>query len=117
MDRNRKLKQQYKNTPRAMGVYRVYNQEDRLSLVGSGKDVQGKLNRHLAELKFGVHRNTTLQADWRRLGEGAFVFEIVELLSPLDGLNYDPSEDLEELLELTLEKTEYAPEKLYDSKN
>jgi len=110
----KKLKQQYKDTPRAMGVYRVYNQEDGMFLVGSGKDVQAKLNRHQAELKFGGHRNKSLQADWNRLGESVFLFEIVELLSPLEDLDYDPTEDLEELLEMILERKEYALKKLYN---
>lgn len=116
MNQNKKLKQQYKDTPRAMGVYRVFNQEDGLSLVGVGKDAQARLNRHQAELKFGGHRNKTLQADWNRLGEGVFVFEIVELLSPMKDPDYNPAEDLDELLALTLEREEYAPEKLYNGK-
>jgi len=116
MSKNKKLKQQYKDTPRAMGVYRVYNQEDGLFLVSSGKDAQAKLNRHQAELKFGGHRNKALQNDWNRLGEGAFLFEIVELLSPLEDLNYNPTEDLDELLGMILERKEYAIEKLYNGK-
>jgi hypothetical protein len=114
MNRNKELKQRYKETPRPMGVYRVYNQEDGLSLVGAGKDVQARLNRHQAELKLGGHRNKALQVDWNRLGEEAFIFEVVELLSPLEDPNYDPSEDLDELMELTLEREEYSSEKRYD---
>ncbi|MDQ7735752.1 GIY-YIG nuclease family protein [Halomonas sp. SpR1] len=117
MNLHKKLKQQYKDTPRTMGVYRVYNQEDELSFVGVAKDIQARLNRHQAELKFGKHRNKALQADWNRLGESSFVFQIVELLSPLEDPDYDPTEDLEELLDLTLAQKEYRPSRLYNGNN
>jgi len=116
MNLHKKLKQQYKDTPRAMGVYRVFNQEDGLSLVGAAKDVQARLNRHQAELKFGGHRNKALQSDWNRLGESSFLFQIVELLSPLEDPDYDPTEDLEELLGLTLAQEDYRPSRLYNDR-
>lgn len=112
----RKLKQRYKDTPRAMGVYEILNHEDGISLLGTSKDVQARLNRHRAELGFGGHRDEALQSDWNRLGEGKFVFRIVELLSPLDDPGNDPAEDLEELLQMILESEEYADRSLYDGR-
>ncbi|MCW7538535.1 GIY-YIG nuclease family protein [Aquabacterium sp. A7-Y] len=113
MNRRKELKQQYKETPRAMGVCRVFNRGSGLSLVESGRDVHAILNRHLAELKLGTHRVKQLQNDWNTLGADMFSFEIVELLKPLDKPDYDPGDDLDELLALTLQREEYAPEKLY----
>ena len=83
-------------------------------LIETSKNAQAALNRHKAELKFGKHRDKKLQADWQRLGEVAFTFKIIETLSPpKDQPNYDPSQDLEELLEMVLERDTYAPDKLY----
>ncbi|WP_038182365.1 GIY-YIG nuclease family protein [Vibrio rhizosphaerae] len=116
MDRRKKLKKQYKETPRPMGAYRVYNQEDRLSLIGTCKDVQARLNRHKTELKLGSHRNKAIQADWNRLGEEAFTFEIIELIEPLDDPDYNPDDDLEELMEIISAQDAYTPDKLYNNK-
>jgi hypothetical protein len=114
MNRKKALKQQYKETPRTMGVYRVFNRANGLSLVECSRDVQARLNRHQAELKLGGHRCKPLQSDWNRFGTDAFSFEVIELLSPLDKPDYDPEEDLSELLALTLEREEYAPDRLYN---
>jgi hypothetical protein len=46
-------------------------------LLGSSVNLHGPLNRHRSELKIGSHRCTELQADWNRLGEDAFAFEIL----------------------------------------
>ncbi len=114
MNRKKELKKQYKDTPKSMGVYRVYNRVDAISLVECGRDIQARLNRHKAELKLGAHRVKQLQHDWNHLGPDAFSFEIVELLQPLDKPDYDPEEDLNELLIMILEREEYAPDKLYN---
>ncbi|EMN1931795.1 GIY-YIG nuclease family protein [Burkholderia ambifaria] len=114
MDRKRELKQQYKDTPRLMGVYRVVNKTTGRSLVEVGRDVNARLNRHLTELRFGKHPNRQLQADWNLLGAEAFEFELIEALKPLDKPDYDPEEDLELLLAMTLERSEFDKERLYN---
>jgi len=115
-DIRKKLRQRYKDTPRAMGVYEILNREDGISLLGASKDVRARLNRHRAELGFGAHRDKALQSDWNRLGEGKFVFRIIELLSPLEDPGNDPAEDLEELLQMVLGSEEYADRDLYDGR-
>jgi hypothetical protein len=114
MDRKAELKRQYKETPREMGVYRILNKDSGHSLLECGRDVNARLNRHKTELRLGSHRNKPLQDDWNRLGADAFSFEIVELLKPLDAPDYEPDSDLEALFELTLQREEFAPEKLYN---
>jgi hypothetical protein len=114
MDRKKYLKQRYKETPKNMGVYRVGCRVSGFSLIESGRDLDARLNRHKAELKMGTHLNKQLQEDWNHLGSDAFSFEIVELLLPLDKPDYDPGDDLDELLTLILENPEYSPEKLYN---
>lgn len=114
MDRKSELKRAYKETPKKIGVYRVLNKASGHSLLECGRDVDARLNRHMTELRFGSHRNKPLQEDWNRLGADAFSFEIVELLKPLDAPGYDPDDDLQALLQLTLEREEFAPKKLYN---
>jgi hypothetical protein len=114
MDRKAELKRKYKETPREMGVYRILNKDSGHSLLECGRDVNARLNRHKTELRLGSHRNKPLQDDWNRLGADAFSFEVVELLTPLDAPDYEPDSDLEALLELTLQRAEFAPEKLYN---
>jgi hypothetical protein len=90
MDRKSELKRAYKETPKKMGVYRVFNRRSGRSLLECGRDVEARLNRHMTELRF------------------------VELLKPLDERDHDPTNDLEALLELTRENEEFAPAKLYN---
>jgi hypothetical protein len=97
-----------------MGVYRILNRQSGRSLLECGRDVEARLNRHMTELRFGSHRNKALQDDWNSLGADGFAFEIVELLMPLDEPDYNPDDDLAALLQLTLERQEFAPEKLYN---
>ncbi|OJB47064.1 LuxR family transcriptional regulator [Burkholderia ubonensis] len=114
MDRKRELKQQYKDTPRLMGVYRVVNKTTGRSLVEAGRDVNARLNRHMTQLRFGNHPNKQLQGDWNRLGAEAFGFELIEALKPLDKPDYNPDDDLEMLLAITLERSEFDKEHLYN---
>jgi hypothetical protein len=67
----------YKQARKAAGVYCVRNTATGRVLLGSSVNLHGPLNRHRAELKLGSHRCEQLQADWNRLGEDAFAFEIL----------------------------------------
>ena len=103
MDR-KALIQQYKNTRRPIGVFRIRNKVDDRSFVVSSVDVPSAHNRHRAQLKGGVHANRSLQADWDRLGGDAFEFETLDLLSPGKEPDWDPTDDLRVLELLWLEK-------------
>jgi GIY-YIG catalytic domain len=100
----REVIRSYKDTPKQMGVYRVRNTVNGKSLVGAGRDLRARLNRHLAELKLGTHPNTALLNDWRAFGKEAWIFETLDTLEPSDAPNYDPREDLEVLEALWLDK-------------
>jgi len=104
MSDRKELIRQYKETPQPMGVYRVRNTANGKSLVGSARDVRGKLNRHLAQLKMKSHRNVELQRDWDACGPEAFVFETLDLLKPAETPGYDPTDDLRVLEDLWLQK-------------
>ncbi len=108
MNRRKLLKKAYNQTPRLMGVYRIFNRVENRSFFAASKDLQAAINRHQAELKLGSHRHKVLQSDWNRLGNQAFSFSIIELLEPLDTPEYNPAEDLEDLLQITLSQGEFA---------
>ncbi len=103
MDR-KKLIREYKDTPRPMGVYRVRNTVNDTALIGTSLDLPAVLNRHRAQLRMGGHRNRQLQSDWDALGPDAFIFEMLDTLSPSDQPGHDPTEDLRELMSMWMEK-------------
>ena len=102
-DRRKELIRTYKETPKQFGVYRVRNTVNGKSLVGASRDLRARLNRHLAELKLGIHPNKALVRDWQELGKDAFEFETLDTLEPSDEPNYNPKDDLEVLETLWLE--------------
>ena len=103
-DRRKELIRTYKETPKQFGVYRVRNTVNDKSLVGASRDLRARLNRHLAELKLGIHPNKMLLRDWQELGKESFVFETLDTLQPSDEPNYNPKDDLEVLEALWLDK-------------
>ena len=105
MDR-RELTRAYRETPRPMGIFRVRNTANERALVARSVNLPASLNRERAQLKLGVHRNTALQRDWNAFGAGAFAFEVLDTLTPVDRPDWDPTDDLRALEELWLERLE-----------
>jgi hypothetical protein len=98
------LIQEYKQTPRLMGVGAVRNTANGKVLVVASRDLPALLNRHQAQLRLNGHGNHTLQADWNSLGPDSFEFVVLDILAPKDTPDYDPTQDLRTLEELWLEK-------------
>ena len=107
MDR-KAIRRAYKESPRAMGVYRVRNLRDDRSLVRRSVDLPAILNRERAALRFGAHYIPELQRDWNALGPDAFAFEVLDTLTPSDRPDYDPAGDLRVLEALWLERLDCA---------
>ena len=75
------------------------------------KRIKARLNRHRMSLKTNNDSNKALQADWLHYGQEAFIFEVLDVLKPLDIPDYNPSDDLNVLEEMWLEKLQpYEPE-------
>jgi hypothetical protein len=100
----RALIRQYKETPRPIGVFRVHNTVSDKSFVGASRDLPSVLNRERFWLGHGGHPNRALQEDWNRLGPTAFVFEVLDTLSPADRSESQLADDLAVLEQLWLEK-------------
>lgn len=100
----REIIRNYKDTPRQSGVYQIRNLRTGRIFVGAALDVPGKLNSHRFQLRMTSHRNRGLQQDWQTYGPDAFAFETLDVLKPSDTPDYDPTEDLQVLEALWLEK-------------
>ncbi len=109
--RKKALTREYKRTPKYMGVYAIHNVQSGKRFVAASRDIQARFNRHRLELKMRSDRSSpNLQSDWSELGADAFEFETLDLLEPQDNPDYDPSEDLEVLEQLWLDKlTPFEP--------
>lgn len=80
----------YKQARRTAGVYCIRNTVTGRVLLGSSVNLHGPFNRHRTELRLGSHRCPELQADWNRLGEDAFAFEVLDAVpAELAGLERD----------------------------
>src|SRR5262249_11927591 len=115
MDRKALLRE-YKESRPPMGVYWVRNTISGKALVGVSANLPAMLNRHRAQLRFGMHSNRTLQKDWNEFGPEAFEFHILDTLAPPDRSDYDPSDDLRVLEALWLEKLSPFDDRGYNAK-
>jgi len=112
MDR-KELLRQYKETPRPAGVFAVRNTVDGKVLIGPSTNLPGMLNRLRFQLEAGRHPIRDMQADWKRLGESAFTFEVLDTLEPPDDPATDPADDLEALVDMWIDRLGISADKLY----
>ena len=110
----KELKKQYKQTLPPMGVYRIENLVNGKILIGSSKNLTGKVNSYKFQLKQGTHMNRELQRDYIQFGEENFSFAVLDYLEPKDGPDYDYANDLATLEEMWLEKLRPYGEKGYN---
>ena len=103
-DRRKELLREYKRSPKDMGVYLIRNTMNGKCFVSSNRNIRARINRHKMDLKTNCEKVTALQQDWNKFGPDAFEFETVDLLTPMDDVDYDPKEDLLELEQLWLDK-------------
>jgi hypothetical protein len=107
------LRRQYKETVRPAGLFGVRNVSEGVLLVGTSVDLPGMLNRQRFQLELGSHPDKALQADWNRLGAGAFSFETLDRLAPPDDAGADVRGDLDTLRDMWLQKLAEEGQRLY----
>ena len=102
MDKTRQaaLKAAYRQQAPALGIIALQHVPSGRSLLERSRNAPGALNRHRFELKLGMHRNARLQADWRRDGEAAFRFEVLDAVRVPDDPAFDADAELDTLLAL-----------------
>jgi hypothetical protein len=112
----KRLKQEYKQNPRPMGVFLIRNMVNEKVFVGVSLDLAGIINRHKFQLAMGKHPNTRLQAEWNEHGSESFAFEILDQLNPQDNPHSDYKRDLASLEDLWLEKLQPYDERGYNER-
>jgi hypothetical protein len=85
-------------------------------LIGSSKNLTGRINRFKFGLNYGTESNRELLADFVKYGEENFTFGILDELTPKDDPAYDYTEDLKVLEEMWIEKLQPFGEKGYNKK-
>jgi group I intron endonuclease len=115
-ERCKALIREYKRTPKDMGVYAIRNTSNGKIYVAASRDIRARINRHRMNLKTNTEQVELLQQDWNACGAEVFEFETLELLEPLDDPTYDPTEDLEILQQLWLEKLSPFDEAGYNTR-
>lgn len=112
----KELKKNYKQTKQPMGIYIVKNLINNKILIGSSKNLPGRINRFRFGLKYGTESNRELLVDYKQAGEENFSFDILDELKPNSDPDYDYTEDLKVLEELWIEKLQPFGEKGYNKK-
>jgi group I intron endonuclease len=64
-----------------VGVYRITNTANGMIYIGSSIDAVNRWRQHRKELRNGKHHNDKLKKAFKKYGEEAFVFEVVEVCS------------------------------------
>lgn len=100
----KELKKSYKENMPPIGVYQIENRVDGKIFLGASNNPQGRINRHLFQLKMGTHENRELQADFKRHGEENFSFTVLDTIDPKEGPDHDYTDDLKVLEDMWLDK-------------
>jgi len=86
MDRKKELKEQYRQMKPDMGIFSVRSKANDKCFIEATRNLKGKINSTRFQLEMGAHPNKELQKEWKELGEGNFIIEILE------NLEYDKDE-------------------------
>ena len=104
MKSKKELKDAYKQMKFPMGVFQIRNLTSNKVLIDNSTDMLSKWNRHQMELKFGSHKNQTLQKDWKETGDDNFVFEVLSELKPDDEKITNYPKELKSLQEMVIDE-------------
>jgi len=104
MKTKKELKEEYKQMKIPKGVFQIKNIKNNKVLIDHSIDMESKWNRHKMELKFGNHRNGSLQKDWNEYGEENFVFEVLSELKKKEEENINYNKELKTLQEMVTEE-------------
>ena len=115
MDKKR-LKKEYRETPRPMGVFLIRNMTNDMVFLGAGLDLVGAMNRHKFQLTNGIHPNSRLQGDWNEFDGSNFAFEILDQITPQDDPNFDSRAELEFMEKLWLQELQPFGERGYNQR-
>jgi hypothetical protein len=103
---NRKeLIREYKNSVRQMGIVQIKNIANGRVYITASSNTTGTINSIRFQLKMGsFFPNSALAKDWKEMGDQSFVFEVLDVLKPVDDPAHDYRDDLKVLESIWLEK-------------
>jgi len=110
----RKLKIQYKQSLRPMGIFQVKNLSNGKIFIDSGLNLQGKINGCKFQLALGSHINKELQKDFNKTGVANFSYKIVDILEPKEEIKNNDADDLKMLEKIWIEKLQPFGDKGYN---
>jgi len=116
MKNHKELKEEYKNKKFRMGVFRIKNTINSKIFIGSSLNLDAIWNRHKTQLKFGMHPNKELQADWKEYGQENFSYEILAELKEDKEKAADPNKEVKILEQLYVEELEPFDERGYNKR-
>jgi group I intron endonuclease len=61
-----------------VGIYKIKNRITHKVYAGESVDIKSRWYTHKSELRRGVHHSERLQKEWKKYGEKAFRFSVVE---------------------------------------
>lgn len=80
------MEKQFNGAANKGGIYRIRNKINEISYIGSTNRFKQRFVEHECSLKNHKHRNPHLQPAWDLYGEGAFIFEVLEVVEETDVL-------------------------------
>jgi len=110
----KKLKEEYKLQVQPKGLFAIRNEANGKVFLGSSLNLKSKFDRIKLMLNMGSYMNIELQEDWKKYGEMAFTYEVLETLEIKEDPNYNYNDDLEILEMLWLERFQPLSEKCYN---
>ena len=112
--RKKALKNNYKNTPRPMGVFKIQNLKSGKIYIGRSLDLPAVFTRYRFTLKQNMHPVRNLQTDWNLFGEDSFSFEVLEKIKPEEIPETEWKQAVEKLEEKWLHTMQPYGEKGYN---
>ena len=111
----KELKREYKERRKPAGIFQVKNIANGKVLLGSSLNLEGPLNGHKFMLTTGLHRNESLQRDWKTFGPDKFVFEVLEVVQVKDDPNFNLDDELILLEQIWIEELQPFGERGYNT--
>ena len=115
MERKKELKRLYKEWKPQAGVYQIKNTKNQKIFIDSTMNLK-TINGKKFALNLGGHVNKSLQEDWNRFGEEAFVFEVLETLKVKENGYFDAKDALKKLKQKWLDTLQPYGERGYNQK-
>lgn len=66
------------NLARIPGIYTIINRKSQTLYIGESLDIKRRFGEHLSQLRDGTHANMTMRMDYKKYGEEAFEFKILQ---------------------------------------